>query len=149
MSDAVPVILGIDYGERRIGLAISDATGVVALPLKVVEVRSPVQAAREVLALCRERRVERIVVGLPLNMNGSRGAMARGVEEFVRLLESMVKVPIELWDERLSTALVERDLLASRAGRRARKGVVDKLAAQVVLQSYLDARQERTCHDTD
>ncbi|MGQ9661478.1 MAG: Holliday junction resolvase RuvX [Kiritimatiellia bacterium] len=149
MSEPASVILGIDYGERRIGFAISDPEAVLAFPLKIVEVRSPGQAARETATICRERKVERIVVGLPFNMNGTRGEMASRVEEFAKLLASMVRVPIDLWDERLSTRLVERNLIALGVNRQGRKRVTDKFAAQVMLQSYLDARRERTCHGTD
>lgn len=131
--------LGIDYGERRVGLAISDELGMMAMPLDILSVQSFKQVVRDVLSLCQEKQVAVIVVGLPLNMDGSRGPAVEAVERFVRELRQQDNRPVELWDERMSSRQVERMLIDSDVSRSRRKGLVDKLAAQVVLQSYLDA----------
>jgi len=135
-------ILGIDYGERRVGLALSDPFGSLALPLRVAEVTGDKQAVRAVGEAVEEFDVERIVVGLPLNMNGTEGPMAEKVRAFVSRVGQACGIPVEMWDERLSTGLVERTLLQADVSRKKRRKVRDKLAAQVILQGYLDAQAE-------
>lgn len=132
--------LGVDYGDRRVGLAISDELGMMSTPLCVLDVLSEKQAVAGVVAACRERGVARVVVGLPLNMNGTRGEMVDRVEAFVKRLAVASGLPVATWDERLSSSLVERVLLDADMSRGKRKKVRDKLAAQVILQSYLDAQ---------
>ena len=134
-------ILGVDYGERSIGLAVSDPLGVVATPLKVVDVVSQKAAYREVSEACRETGAEMVVVGIPINMDGSHGAMAIKVSAFVEGLAARLDVPVKTWDERLSTTMVERVLIDADVSRRKRKKVRDKLAAQVILQGFLDSRE--------
>lgn len=136
--------LGVDYGERRVGLAISDELGMLAMPLDILAAQSLKQVIRDVLCLCREKRVAGIVVGLPLNMDGSRGPAVESVERFVQELRRQGDLPVAVWDERMSSRQVERMLIDSDVSRSRRKGLVDKLAAQVVLQSYLDARIQTT-----
>lgn len=133
-------ILGIDYGVRRVGVAASDLTGTIAMPRVVLTVRDPEDALRQVLAACREAGAERVVVGLPLNMDGSRGEAVERVEQFVARLRAALPVPVDTWDERLSTSSAERSLLEADLSRRRRREVVDKIAAQVILQSFLDSR---------
>jgi len=135
----MPRTLGVDYGERRVGLAVSDELGMMALPLDILTVQSSRQVIGDVLRLCHEKQVAVIVVGLPLNMDGSRGPAAETVERFVRELRRLGKLPVEVWDERMSSRQVERMLIDADVSRAKRKGIVDKLAAQVILQSYLDA----------
>jgi putative Holliday junction resolvase len=137
----MPRTLGVDYGERRVGLAISDELGLLALPLDILPVQGSKQVIRDVLCLCQERQVAVIVVGLPLNMDGSRGPAVEAVERFVQELRRQGGRPVEVWDERMSSRQVERMLIDSDVSRSRRKGIVDKLAAQVVLQSYLDAQE--------
>lgn len=139
----MPRTLGVDYGERRVGLAISDELGMMALSLDILQVQSSKQAIREVLRLCQEKQVAGIVVGLPLNMDGSRGPAVEAVERFVLELRRQGGRPVEVWDERLSSRQVERMLIDSDVSRSRRKGLVDKLAAQVILQSYLDAQERK------
>jgi len=132
--------LGVDYGGRRTGLAISDTEGTVATPLGVIKEKEPGRVADEILRMCRERGVNTLVLGLPLNMDGSEGPAAQGVRRLAALLrerggEGLGR--IVLWDERLSTRQVESALRGR--GRQLRERV-DALAAQVILQSYLDAR---------
>lgn len=140
----MPRILGVDYGSRRLGFAVSDEDGLLALPVCVVPVKSDRQALAETERLCREKLAGRIVVGLPLNMNGSRGPAAQQAERFAEALRQRMIMPVELWDERLSSAQAERILLGADVSRRRRREAVDKLAAQIVLQSYLDAKAPRT-----
>ena len=137
----MPRYLGVDYGERRVGLAVSDELGMMALPLDVLPAQSSKQVIRDVLRLCQEKQVAVIVVGLPLNMDGSRGAAVAAVDRFVRELRRQAGRPVEVWDERMSSRQVERMLIDSDVSRSKRKGIVDKLAAQVILQSYLDAQE--------
>jgi putative Holliday junction resolvase len=133
-------ILGIDYGSRRVGVAVSDATGTIALPLRVIDVRSVAQAVEAVAAVVAERAAEQVVVGLPLNMNGSEGEMATAARAFAEALEEVVTAHVALFDERLSTCQIERVLLDADMSRKKRKGVRDKLAAQVILQAWMDAQ---------
>lgn len=132
-------ILGIDYGEKRIGFAISDELKVVASPLLVHSRKKKGDDLSAVIHLCSERYVERIVIGQPLNMDGSSGSAVEKVEDFVERLRMETSIDIDLWDERMSTMSAERVLLEGDVSRSKRKTVVDKLAAQIILQSYLDA----------
>jgi len=130
--------LGIDYDERRVGVAISDPLGSIALGLETVTVTSLRDAVTKVSEICREKEASTVVVGLPLNMNGTRGPMVERVERFVAELADAVGIPVVTYDERLSSAMVERTLLDADMSRGKRKGVRDMLAAQVILQGYLD-----------
>lgn len=138
----MPRALGVDYGERHIGLAISDELGVLALPLMTLPAQNSGQVIRDILKLCAEKKVGTIVVGLPLNMDGSRGPVAQAVERFVEELRRHTNLAVKVWDERLSSAQVERVLLEADLSRSRRKKLTDKLAAQVILQSYLDAQSQ-------
>jgi len=135
-------ILAVDWGERRIGLAVSDPTGLIARSLPTLEVRSPEQAVTAVLDVCRAEEVARIVVGLPLRLDGSRGDAAEAAERFARLLSSG-GLPVEMWDERLTSVEAERQMRELGERTRGRKGKVDARAAAVLLQSYLDERGPR------
>ena len=137
----MPRILALDYGERRLGFAVSDPGGTIAMSLKVVEVVSDSHAIKEVLRTCEETGADRLVIGLPINMDGSKGPMAVKVEKFVESLDMvMMGVRIDKWDERLSTRAADRTLLEADMSRKKRKRVRDKLAAQAMLQGYLDAK---------
>ena len=133
-------ILGVDFGDRRTGLAVSDETGLIAFPRETLECPLLLQAAAAVARVARNLGVERIVVGYPLRLDGSPGPRAERTEEFIGELERRVEVPVVRWDERLSTCEVERVLIEAGTSRAKRKTVVDKLAAQVILQAYLDAQ---------
>ncbi len=143
----MPRILGIDYGERRMGFAVSDEAEIIAMPLCVVAVLHPRQAAEEVARRVLEKQAGAVVVGLPLNMNGSRGPAAEAVAQFVERLRKMVSVPVTTWDERLSSKAAERILIDADVRRAKRKNVIDKLAAQIMLQCYLDAKGPRPEQD--
>lgn len=134
-------VLGVDLGERRIGLATSDPTRTVAGPHAVVT-RSgdPDRDRRTVLAVAREEEVTTIVVGLPLKLTGGRGSAARGAEAEVEALRALAPdLEVLLWDERMTTAIAERTLLEGDVRRADRKQVIDKVAAAVMLQGWLDA----------
>lgn len=136
-------VLGVDLGERRIGLATSDPTRTVAGPHSVVT-RSgdPDRDRRAVLAVAREEEVTTVVVGLPLKLTGGRGSAARGAEaEVAALRELAPDLEVLLWDERMTTAIAERTLLEGDVRRADRKQVIDKVAAAVMLQGWLDANR--------
>jgi len=136
-------VLGIDLGEKRIGLALSDAMGILASPFEVFEYESKEEALRRVGEVVKRERVKEVVVGLPLRMDGSPGPQAEAAKAFAAALEEMVEAAVICWDERLTSVQAQRALLegnVSRAGRRMR---ADMVAAALLLQSYLDARRER------
>ena len=132
-------ILGIDYGEKRIGVAISDATSTIATPLETLDGTAPQQAAQHIVRLVEERGVERIVVGLPVRMDGSSGPSAEHAKAFGERLMKTGSCPVVYWDERFSSRTAEQALIEGGARRQKRKQVIDKLAAQIILQHYLDA----------
>ncbi|MEI8138260.1 MAG: Holliday junction resolvase RuvX [bacterium] len=143
-------ILGVDYGTKRVGIAISDPMAMLATPLSVETVQSVEEAITAVCRIARDRGVVKIVVGIPINMNGSSGPMALEAGKFVELLRTASGLPVDITDERLSTSLVERMLLEADVSRERRKEVRDKLAAQVILQGYLDTKAEANyVHDPD
>jgi putative Holliday junction resolvase len=131
--------MGLDIGKKRIGVAISDEAGIISTPLVVVKAGS--RAISEITELTREREVKEIVVGMPLNMDGSKGDMARYVEKFINKLERGCTLKITAWDERLSTSAVTKVLIEGNARREKRKSVVDKLSAAYILQGYLDSKK--------
>ncbi|MFZ2644099.1 MAG: Holliday junction resolvase RuvX [Verrucomicrobiia bacterium] len=133
-------MLGIDYGQSRIGVAASDETGTLALPLEQVDAEPLARACERIAVLARERGVERIVVGMPRNMDGSYGPAAESVRAFIAVLKKTVSLEIVSWDERLSTAQAERAMLEADYSRKRRRAQRDALAAQLILQNYLDAQ---------
>ena len=134
-------ILGIDYGRRRIGLAVSDEAEFLARPLDPYQRTHSLRKDLEYLArLGREFEASTIVVGLPLNMDGSKGEMAVEVEEFASQLQELVKIDIVVSDERLTSAEAERVLLEGDVKRKDRKRLRDGLAATLILQGYLDSQ---------
>jgi putative Holliday junction resolvase len=134
-------VLGVDLGARRVGLALSDPSGTVANPYEVL-LRSGDRGTDHlaIVEAAREAGAERIVVGLPLSLSGADGPAARAVREEVEALREVAGggLPVELHDERLSTVTAERALVSAKMRRDARRRVVDKVAAAVMLQSYLD-----------
>jgi putative Holliday junction resolvase len=124
-----------------VGLALSDPLGIIARPFSVVETASPETLLAELSRVICEQEVGKVVVGLPLRMDGSEGDAAKEVKEFAGMLGERIDVPVELWDERLSTVQAERAMLSADLSRADRKKRRDKIAAQVFLQSYLDAHR--------
>lgn len=134
-------VLGIDFGEKRIGLAISDALGSAAQPLDVVERHSVEDDIERIGEVARRRRVNKIVMGLPLNMHGSVGPQARRVRRFASRLRRALGLDVAFWDERLTSAEAERALLEAGQRRARRRAVRDAVAAAVLLQGYLDSQR--------
>ncbi|MGA1237857.1 MAG: Holliday junction resolvase RuvX [Limisphaerales bacterium] len=133
-------VLALDHGTVRIGLALSDPTGSIAQPMGFWPAVPLDDFVVKLQALMREKEVEQIIVGMPRNMDGSYGAAAQKVEEFVAVLRKAVEVGIELWDERLTSVQANRLLIDGGVRRDKRRQKVDALAAAVLLQSYLDSK---------
>lgn len=131
-------IMGLDIGSKTIGVAISDELGMTAQGLKTVQRRSMKTDLGEIRAIVDQFEIGRIVVGLPKNMNGSLGPQAESVLQWVKSVEEKMKLPVVTWDERLSTVEASRTLLQADLSRKKRKGVIDKVAAVLILQGYLD-----------
>ena len=132
-------ILGVDFGRARIGVAISDELGLLAHPVETVPAGA--KAAKRIEQIAREKEVERVVIGLPRHMDGRIGESATEVLAFVEKLRSMLPCPIVTWDERLTTSAANRALRESGQKTRTTRGIVDQVAAQVILQGYLDGLQ--------
>jgi len=133
-------IMGIDYGSKRIGIAVSDPLGFTAQPLEVIARTSLVKDVERIRVIVRERDVVRIVLGLPLNMDGTPGMLTDNVNSFADTLREKIGIPVELYDERMTTMQVDRMLTEEAdVSRERRKQVRDKLAASLILQSYLDS----------
>jgi putative holliday junction resolvase len=131
-------LIGLDLGTKTIGVAVSDPDRRLAAPVVTIGRARFVSDAERLLGLAEERRVVGSVLGLPLNMDGSEGPRAQATRAFARNLAKLTALPIALWDERLSTAAVERVLIEADASRRKRKAVIDQHAAAYILQGALD-----------
>ena len=129
-------ILGIDIGSKRTGIAISDELGITAQGLNTLE--SEKDLIGRLKDIIKSEGVNEVVIGLPLNMNGSAGPQAERAIKFCDLLKGEIGIPVKLWDERMTTMEVERIMIEADTSRRKRKKKIDKLAAQVMLQSYLN-----------
>ena len=141
LAEALPPegpLLGLDLGTKTIGLALSDPGRRIATPLETLRRRKFSQDAERLLSLVAREGVAGLVIGLPVNMDGSVGPRAQSARAFARNLERLTDLPIVLWDERLSTAGVERALLEADMSRARRAEVVDKMAAAWILQGALD-----------
>lgn len=137
-------IMSLDVGERRIGVAVSDPLELIARSLTVVRRDTDEAAIARVKALIEEQDVGRLIVGFPRSLSGEVGPQAQAVEAFARQLEREIDVPLEMWDERLSTVTAARVLTGRGKSAREQKRTIDAVAAAVILQDYLDARQVRT-----
>jgi len=130
-------IMGLDVGSKTIGVAISDELGITAQGLKTVKRKATEDDLRELVDIISQFQIEKIVVGLPKNMDGSLGKQAEFVLAWVDDLKNKIHLPVDTWDERLSTVEASRTLLKADLSRKKRKGVIDKLAAVLILQGYL------------
>lgn len=136
--------LGVDPGTKRIGLAVSDLSGTIASPLLVLRrSKSAQHDLAEIARIARDEEAEVIVVGLPLNLDGSMSRSARAATAEAKRLATLVDVPVELHDERLTTASADRSMIDAGMNAIERRQVVDKVAAAIMLQSWLDARRIR------
>ncbi|MDD5424302.1 MAG: Holliday junction resolvase RuvX [Candidatus Omnitrophica bacterium] len=131
-------VLGLDFGEKRIGVAVSDPLGIIAQGVTVIERKNIEEDLKAINAIISEYGAESIVVGMPINMDGTKGKSADKVAEFVELLKASAGIPVATYDERLSTKESEKFLISSDVSRRKRKNVIDKVAAQLILESYLE-----------
>lgn len=131
-------LIGLDLGSKTIGIAASDPDRRLATPVGTIRRKSAAADTERLLALAAKRQAVAFILGLPLNMNGSEGPRAQSTRAFARNLAKRTELPIALWDERLSTAAVERQLIAADASRRRRAAVIDAHAAAFILQGALD-----------
>jgi putative holliday junction resolvase len=135
-------ILALDHGTKRVGVAVSDELQMIAQPLEYIPAQPFAGFVTRLEELLTEKEVELILIGMPRNMNGSFGAAALKVQEFVETLQGSLSVPIKTWDERLTSAQANRLLIQGNVRRDKRKEKVDKMAAAILLQSYLDSLAE-------
>ena len=134
-----PRILGIDLGRARIGVAVSDELGMLAHPLETVPANN--DAARRIAELVREKNADRVVIGLPRHMNGSVGEGGTEALAFAKKLQGLLTCEVVMWDERLTTTAANRALRDSGRNARNSRQIVDQVAAQMILQGYLDSSQ--------
>lgn len=130
-------IMGLDIGDKTIGVAVSDAMGWTAQGVKVIRRQELDYDLAELRKVIAEYEVTEMVVGLPKNMNGTLGERANKVLDFAEILKEQLQLPVHMWDERLSTVEAERNLIAADVSRGKRKKVIDKMAACIILQGYL------------
>lgn len=131
-------ILGLDIGQRTIGVAVSDPLGLTAQGITTIRRTNKLEDIKELIKICTEYQVEKIVIGLPKNMDNSIGFAGEKILEFSKLIKSEVCENIEMWDERLTTVAAHRAMLEADLSRAKRKKIVDKIAAIYILQGYLD-----------
>lgn len=139
-------ILALDYGTKRIGVALSDELGWTAQPLETFERRTLDRDIAHIAALIQSHEVARVVLGLPLQLDGRQGPAIEAMREFTARLEAGLSVPLVLWDERMTTKAAEDLLIAADVSRKKRKGAVDRIAAAILLQSYLAAHSANSSH---
>jgi putative Holliday junction resolvase len=132
-------LLGLDIGGKRIGVAISDEMGLIASPSAMV-LRGDA-SGREIREHASRLGAVRLIVGMPVGLSGREGAQAKDVRDFVDSIAAEIGLPVEYWDERLTTSIAEKSLIASGSRREKRKQQVDAVAAAVILQGYLDSRR--------
>ncbi|MBL8037436.1 MAG: Holliday junction resolvase RuvX [Nitrospira sp.] len=133
-------ILALDYGTKRMGVALSDELGWTAQPLETYERRTLELDLAHIQQLVNAHEVREVLIGLPLRLNGEEGPAVQAVHCFVDRLGEVLSVPIVLWDERMTTRSAEELLIAADVSRKKRKGVVDRVAAAILLQGYLEAQ---------
>jgi putative Holliday junction resolvase len=133
--------LGLDVGQKRIGVALSDTEGILASPLTVVDATDTEQALNAISELCNQYQVECIVVGLPISMDGTLGKQAKVVQQFISRLADAIKITIDTWDERLSSIEADRAMIATGTKKDKKKNLRDAIAAAIILQGYLDRKR--------
>ncbi|MFC2171087.1 Holliday junction resolvase RuvX [Acidobacteriota bacterium] len=133
--------LGIDLGTVRVGLALSDELGITAMPVPALSgVPGGEDLVEAIMAIAKERGAGRVVIGLPIKLDGTEGPEAEGARAFARVLSERSDLEVDLWDERLSTRQAEKLMIDAGVRRKKRRKSIDSVAAALVLQSYLDAR---------
>jgi putative holliday junction resolvase len=134
-------VLGLDIGSKRIGVAVSDELGFTAQGLETLICKTPDADVASIARLAKEYQVTEIVVGMPYNMNGTEGPQAQKVRALMLRIQEKTETPVLEWDERLSTAAADRALLEADMSRAKRRKVIDKIAAVIILQGYLDRQR--------
>lgn len=135
------VILSVDYGDKRTGIAVCDKLEMLASPVCVISEWNQEVLAQKIIDIAKERKAEEIVVGLPKNMDGSKGFRAVACEELGGILKNLTEIPVVFWDERLTTVSAHRILSENNVRGKKRKNVVDAVAADIILQDYIDSRK--------
>ncbi|NDI33961.1 Holliday junction resolvase RuvX [Chengkuizengella sediminis] len=133
--------MGLDYGDKTIGIAVSDELGWTAQGVEVIRRKSKKEDISRLREIIKEYDISEIVLGLPKNMDGSIGERGQLCIQYGETLEAKLELPIHMWDERLTTVSAERTLIEANMSRKKRKQVIDKMAAVFILQSYLDAKK--------
>jgi len=136
-------ILALDVGEKRIGVALSDALNLIAQGLETIKRANDKETLIKIKELIKQHDVGKVIIGMPLNMDGSKGPSARSMEDFISLMKKDIGVDVEVIDERLTTAQGERMLLEADVSRKKRKRSIDKIAAQLILQTYLELHAQK------
>jgi putative Holliday junction resolvase len=134
------ILLGVDYGEKRTGVAVCDSMGILASPVQVIHETNRKKLAAALNEIAREKRAERIILGLPLRTDGAKGDKALACEALAEALRARHGLAVELWDERFSSAMAHQSLGAANVRAKDRRNVVDAVAAVIILQSYLDRK---------
>lgn len=135
------IILSVDYGDRRTGIAVCDKYEMLASPVCVITEWNKEVLAQKIVDIAAERNAEQIVIGLPKNMDGSKGFRADACEELGNVIVSLTEIPVVFWDERLTTVSAHRILNDNNVRGKKRKNVVDAVAAEIILQNYIDSRK--------
>ena len=135
--------MSMDIGSRTIGIAISDELGITAQGLKTIKRRSMEEDLKDISIIIAQFKIDRIVVGLPKNMDGTIGKQAELVLQWIKTAQEKINTPVETWDERLSTVEASKILLEADLSRKKRKGVIDKVAAVLILQGYLSQSRKK------
>lgn len=136
------IIMSVDYGDKRTGIAICDKLEMLASPVCVLNEWNAQALAKKIVALANEKKAETIVIGLPKNMDGSKGFRADACEELGELVKARTDIPVCFWDERLTTVSAHRILSENNVRGKKRKAVVDAVAAEIILQDYIDSRKK-------
>ncbi len=134
-------LFGLDLGTKTIGIAVSDSTQMIASPLETIRRKKFGVDAAKLIELMKANHIVGLVLGLPINMDGSEGPRVQATRAFAQNLGKLTDVPLTYWDERLSTAAVQRAMIAADTSRAKRAELVDKMAAAYILQGYLDSRR--------
>lgn len=135
------IILSVDYGDKRTGIAVCDKLEMLASPVCVLNEWNAETLAGKIVGIAVEKKAEQIVVGLPKNMDGSKGFRAEACENLGDLLKERTEIPVTFWDERLTTVSAHRILNDNNVRGKKRKSVVDAVAAEIILQNYIDSRK--------
>ncbi len=133
-------ILGLDLGTKRIGVAVTDELGIAAHARDFIERKNDKEVLNSIFEIVETEKIKKIVIGYPINMNGTKGPRAKDSEKIKVLLEENLGLPVILWDERLSTKEAEDIMISASVSRKKRKRSIDSMAAQIILQNYLDSR---------